>query len=216
MRAAEIAEGVRAGALSPVSLAEETLARIRELDSEVNSFSCLLDEQARAAAVAVENAVAAGLDPGPLAGVPVSIKDVVWVEGAPATNGCLAYRDFVPAEDAVLVTRLRSAGAVIVGKTTNPELCFAGVTVNPVHGLTRNPWGPRAHTRRLEWRRGGLARPRPDAACNRLGRRRLDPDPSLLLRCGGSQANPRAGAVVARLPRLAVSLREGAAGAQRA
>ena len=140
MTAAAVAAAVRAGEQSAVALAEETLARIRELDGDVNAFSCLLDEEAHAAALAVEETVAAGRDPGPLAGVPVSIKDVVWVKDAPATNGCLAYRDFRPSEDAVLVERLRAAGAVIVGKTANPELCFAGVTVNQVHGLTRNPW----------------------------------------------------------------------------
>ncbi len=140
MTAAAVAAAVRAGEISPVALAEQTLARIRELDTDVNAFTCLLDDEAHAAALAVEETVATGGDPGPLAGVPVSIKDVVWMKDAPATNGSRAYRDFRPGEDAVLVERLRAAGAVLVGKTANPELCFAGVTVNPVHGLTRNPW----------------------------------------------------------------------------
>ncbi len=138
--ATAIAGAVRACELSPVALAEETIAGIRAGDGEINSFTCVLEEEALEAARAVEARVAAGDDPGPLAGVPVSIKDVIWVAGAPATNGSLAYRDFHPAEDTVIVRRLREAGAVIVGKTTNPELCFAGVTTNPVHGLTRNPW----------------------------------------------------------------------------
>lgn len=134
------AAAVRAGEVSAVELAESTLEGIRQLDGEINSFACLLDESAAAAAHAVDEAVARSDDPGLLAGVPVSIKDVIWVAGAPATNGSLAYRDFHPAEDTVIVRRLREAGAVIVGKTTNPELCFAGVTTNLVHGLTRNPW----------------------------------------------------------------------------
>jgi Asp-tRNA(Asn)/Glu-tRNA(Gln) amidotransferase A subunit family amidase len=142
MDATETVAAVRAGDVSPVALTEQALARIGELDTGVNAFTCVLADDARAAARAMETALAAGNDPGPLAGVPVSVKDVVWMRGAPATNGCLAYRDFHPPHDAVLVERLRAAGAVLVGKTTNPELCFAGDTVNSLHGLTRNPWSP--------------------------------------------------------------------------
>jgi Asp-tRNA(Asn)/Glu-tRNA(Gln) amidotransferase A subunit family amidase len=134
------AAAVRTGEISAVELAESTIVRIRERDGEINSFACLLEDQAHAAARAVDEAVGRGDDPGPLAGVPVSIKDVVWTQDAPATNGCLPYRDFRPGADAVLVARMRAAGAVIVGKTTNPELCFAGTTLNRVTGVTRNPW----------------------------------------------------------------------------
>lgn len=138
--ATSIAAAVRAGDVSPVALAEETFDRIARFDTSVNSFTCTLRAEALAAARAVESTVEAGEDPGPLAGVPVSIKDVVWLQGAPATNGSLAFAEFRPTEDTVLVERMRAAGAVIVGKTNNPELCFAGVTTNQVFGLTRNPW----------------------------------------------------------------------------
>lgn len=134
------AQAVRAGDLSPVALAEAALARIEALDREINSFTTLLPEQALASASELERRVASGGSVGPLAGVPVSIKDVIWVKDAPATNGSRALAAFVPSEDAVIVARLREAGAVIVGKTNNPELCLEGITDNQVYGLTRNPW----------------------------------------------------------------------------
>ena len=94
----------------------------------------MLADEARATARQLER------DPqGPLAGVPIAIKDHVWMRGAPATNGSLALRDFYPDVDAVCVERLRDAGAVIVGKTNNPEFCYRGITDNAVYGLTRNP-----------------------------------------------------------------------------
>ncbi|MFN8185901.1 MAG: amidase [Gaiellales bacterium] len=136
------AAAVRAGELSPVALAEATLADIAEADREIRSFTVLLPEQALAQAREVEQMLDASETPGPLAGVPVSIKDVVWVKDAPATDGSRAFADFVPSRDAVAVERLRRAGAVIVGKTNNPELCLEGITANEVYGLTRNPWNP--------------------------------------------------------------------------
>ncbi len=75
-----------------------------------------------------------------LLGVPVSVKDHIWMTDVPATNGSLVLRDFVPPEDAVPVARLRSAGAVIIGKTNNPEFCYRGFTDNLLFGPTRNPW----------------------------------------------------------------------------
>jgi Asp-tRNA(Asn)/Glu-tRNA(Gln) amidotransferase A subunit family amidase len=136
------AAAVRSGELSPVALAEGTLANAAEADRPIGAFTVLLPEQALAQAREVERLVAAGGSPGPLAGVPVSIKDVVWVKGAPATSGSRAFADFVPTEDAVVVERLRRAGAVLVGKTNNPEFCLEGITANEVYGLTRNPWDP--------------------------------------------------------------------------
>jgi Asp-tRNA(Asn)/Glu-tRNA(Gln) amidotransferase A subunit family amidase len=75
----------------------------------------------------------------------VAIKDHVWMRGAPATNGSLALADFVPDADCACVARLREAGAVLIGKTNNPEFCYRGITDNALHGLTRNPWSLR-HT----------------------------------------------------------------------
>jgi Asp-tRNA(Asn)/Glu-tRNA(Gln) amidotransferase A subunit family amidase len=132
--ASAAAEAVRNREVSPVELVEQALTAIEERDPEINAFTVVLAEEARATAKERER------DPqGALAGVPIAIKDHVWMRGAPATNGSLALRDFYPDVDAVCVERLRDAGAVIVGKTNNPEFCYRGITDNAVYGLTRNP-----------------------------------------------------------------------------
>jgi Asp-tRNA(Asn)/Glu-tRNA(Gln) amidotransferase A subunit family amidase len=125
---------------SPVERVEEALAAIDRLDPKLNAFTVVLADEARATARDIERALAAGEDVGPLAGMPVAIKDHVWMRGAPATNGSLAYADNVPDVDCECVARLRDAGAVFVGKTNNPEFCYRGITDNALFGLTRNPW----------------------------------------------------------------------------
>ena len=95
----------------------------------------VLSESALATAARVD----AGEIRGPLAGVPITVKDHVWLAGAPATNGSRALAGFVAPEDAACVARLRAAGAVVVAKTNNPEFCYRGVTDNELYGLTRNP-----------------------------------------------------------------------------
>jgi Asp-tRNA(Asn)/Glu-tRNA(Gln) amidotransferase A subunit family amidase len=122
--------------VTAVERVEATLDAIERLDPQLNAFTVVLADEARATARAVDRGDAGG----PLAGVPVAIKDHVWMRGAPATNGSLAFADFVPDEDCACVARLRAAGAVLVGKTNNPEFCYRGVTDNAVFGLTRNPW----------------------------------------------------------------------------
>jgi Asp-tRNA(Asn)/Glu-tRNA(Gln) amidotransferase A subunit family amidase len=131
------AQAVRSGEVTSEQLVTEALERIEQRDGGVNAFTVVLREEALAAARALDRADVSAL---PLAGVPVSVKDHIWMAGQPATNGSLALRDFVPAEDAVPVARLRAAGAVVVGKTNNPEFCYRGFTDNDVWGLTRNPW----------------------------------------------------------------------------
>jgi Asp-tRNA(Asn)/Glu-tRNA(Gln) amidotransferase A subunit family amidase len=128
------------GLASPVERVEAALEAIERLDPEVNAFTVVLADEARATAREIECALGSGEELGPLAGVPVAIKDHIWMRGAPATNGSLAYADFVPAVDCACVARLRGAGAVIVGKTNNPEFCYRGITDNALFGLTRNPW----------------------------------------------------------------------------
>jgi Asp-tRNA(Asn)/Glu-tRNA(Gln) amidotransferase A subunit family amidase len=128
------AAAVRGREVSPVELVERALATIEEKDGAINAFTVVLADEARERARELER------EPiGPLAGVPIAIKDHVWMRGAPATNGSLALRDFYPDVDAVPVERLREAGAIIVGKTNNPEFCYRGITDNAVYGLTRNP-----------------------------------------------------------------------------
>ena len=134
-----LAEAIRAGELSPVEVVAHTLERIEALDERLGAFVVTFADQARAAAIDAERRARSG-ENLPLLGVPISIKDHIWVKGAPATNGSLALRDFVPEEDCALVTRVREAGAILIGKTNNPEFVYRGWTDNAVFGLTRNPW----------------------------------------------------------------------------
>ncbi len=136
----QTAAEIRAGRRTSVEVVTSALQRIQESQSSLNAFTVVLEESALAAAREADRVVRAGGPMPPLLGVPVSVKDHIWVAGEPATNGSLALREFVPAEDAVPVARLRAAGAVIVGKTNNPEFCYRGFTDNLVYGLTRNPW----------------------------------------------------------------------------
>lgn len=134
-----LAGAIRAGEVSPVDAVERSLERIAGLDPQVSAFTTTFPEEARSAAQEAERRARAGED-APLLGVPVSIKDHVWMKGAPATNGSVALRDFVAPEDCGLVERIRAAGAVIVGKTNNPEFLLRGFTDNALFGPTRNPW----------------------------------------------------------------------------
>jgi Asp-tRNA(Asn)/Glu-tRNA(Gln) amidotransferase A subunit family amidase len=139
--ATAMAAAVRDGTTTAEELTVAALARIDAWDDSVNAFTVVLRDEAVAQAREVDARLAR--DPsayGPLAGVPVSVKDHIWMAGQPATNGSLALRDFVPDVDAVPVARLRAAGAVVVGKTNNPEFCYRGYTENLVYGVTRNPW----------------------------------------------------------------------------
>lgn len=131
-----IAAAVRSGEVSAAEVVAATLARIDALDGALNAFTVVLAEQAleRARGLSAEELSA------PLAGVPVAVKDHVWMAGAPATNGSRVLRDFVPPEDSGDIARLRAAGAVLVGKTNNPEFCYVGHTRSPVYGTTRNPF----------------------------------------------------------------------------
>ncbi len=145
-----IAAGVGAGELSAVEVVTAALARIEALDPSLNAFTVVTADAALARAAEVDR----GDRRGPLAGVPISVKDHVWVRGLPATNGSRALAGFVPDADCACVARLVAAGAVIVGKTNNPEFCYRGVTSNELWGETRNPRDP---TRTTGGSSGGAA-----------------------------------------------------------
>jgi amidase len=126
--------------LSPVELVEACLRRMERLNGVLNAVVTLSD-RAMDDARELEREVARGLL-RPLAGLPVGIKDVTPVAGLRTTYGCPLYADHVPQEDALVVRRLREAGAVILGKTNCPEFAAGGNTFNQVFGCTRNPWNP--------------------------------------------------------------------------
>ena len=137
--ATELAGRVRTGELSPVELIEATLARVDIVNPHLNAI-VTLNERALDDARSLEALIARGEDPGPLAGLPVGIKDVTPVAGLRTTYGSPLYRNHVPMHDAVVVQRLRAAGAIILGKTNCPEFAAGGNTWNDVFGRTRNPW----------------------------------------------------------------------------
>ncbi|HYX86977.1 MAG TPA: amidase family protein [Gaiellales bacterium] len=132
-------DAYRAGELSPVEVARETLARIEAVDPRLNAFVTVTADLALEQAAAAERAYADG-GAGPLAGIPVSIKDLVDVAGIRTTLGSLVHRDRVAEADAPLVARIRSAGGVIVGKTTTSEYGWKGESGNRVNGPAHNPW----------------------------------------------------------------------------
>ncbi|MGH3366155.1 MAG: amidase [Nocardioidaceae bacterium] len=129
--------------LSPVEATRAVLARISAADASVNAF-CLVDEdRTLAQARAAEGRWAAGAPQGPADGVPTSIKDLFLTRGWPTLRGSKAIDPDQPWEDdAPSVARLRASGAILVGKTTTPELGWKGVTDSPLTGITRNPWDP--------------------------------------------------------------------------
>ena len=126
--------------LSPVELLEMYLARCDRLNPRVNAIVVFDREGARAQARASERRALSGERLGDLDGIPVTIKDNLFVKGLPASWGSRLFSGFVPAEDDLVVENLRAAGAVIVGKTNTPELALAAHTDNLVFGKTRNPW----------------------------------------------------------------------------
>ncbi len=137
--ATDLVRGYAAGDLSPVEVTEATLARIDRLNSSLVAFVTVTADIALAAAREAEVAYARGTA-GPLAGVPISIKDITATRGVRTTRGSLLYRDFVPDEDAPFVERVLAAGAVMLGKTNTPELGWKGDSGNRLVGPTHNPW----------------------------------------------------------------------------
>lgn len=139
----EVAEAVRNGDRTAVEVLDECLARIEAGNAELNAFVHLDPELARREAARIDEAVARGEDPGPLAGVPFGVKDLEDCAGMPTSYGSLLYKGRPPVEeDSIHVARLRAAGAVPVGKTAAPEFGATCYTSTPAWGTTRNPWNP--------------------------------------------------------------------------
>lgn len=130
-------ERIRAGALTSADLVEQAIERIRERNGPLNAFTCVLEEEARRQAAARDAEARVGTLRGPLHGIPVAVKDVIHLQGAPTTASSRVLEDFVATYDAEAVRRLRDAGAVFLGKTSTHEFAL-GVTTPQ----SRNPWDP--------------------------------------------------------------------------
>jgi aspartyl-tRNA(Asn)/glutamyl-tRNA(Gln) amidotransferase subunit A len=139
LSAAETAEAVATKQLSPVDVVQAYLARIERLDGHLHAYITVLRDQALASARRAEQALRRGDELPPLFGVPVAVKDQFWTKGILTTNGSRLYRDFVPSEDATTVSRLKEAGAILLGKLNLSELAMGG-TQQPPYGMPRNPW----------------------------------------------------------------------------
>jgi aspartyl-tRNA(Asn)/glutamyl-tRNA(Gln) amidotransferase subunit A len=137
--AAKLADMIARREVSPVEAVDAVIARAERLEPSLNIFAMPLYEQARAQAKA-EAAVMRGDALAPLHGVPITIKDNVPIAGLPMCNGSVALADFVPQRDAVVVTRVRQAAAICIGKTNLPEFAHKVLTDSPKFGVTRNPW----------------------------------------------------------------------------
>jgi aspartyl-tRNA(Asn)/glutamyl-tRNA(Gln) amidotransferase subunit A len=140
--AARIARAVTAGEVSAVQVVEAHLDRARARQPSVNGFTALLPETAIDEARLVDRAVSEARPPGPLAGVPVAVKDNICTAGAPTTCGSAILEGYRPPYDATAVERLRSAGAVILGKTSCDEFGMGSSNENCVYGPVRHPEDP--------------------------------------------------------------------------
>jgi aspartyl-tRNA(Asn)/glutamyl-tRNA(Gln) amidotransferase subunit A len=140
LSASELTAAYGQGTTTPEEVLAAALERVEEVNPRLNALITLNGDGARAAAIASTERWRARQARGPLDGVPITIKDSLLVAGLRATWGSRLYADYVPQTDETPVTRLREAGAVILGKTNVPEFTVQGYTDNPLFGPTRNPW----------------------------------------------------------------------------
>jgi aspartyl-tRNA(Asn)/glutamyl-tRNA(Gln) amidotransferase subunit A len=143
--AAELARAIAAREVSPVEVVQAHLDRIARLDGKLKSFITVTADAALTAAKAAEAAVMTGGSLGPLHGVPIALKDLVYTRGVPTTGGSKILADWVPEADGTVATRLAQAGAISLGKLNMHEFAYGPEGVNPHHGTPWNPWDAGAH-----------------------------------------------------------------------
>lgn len=142
LTAAQLAPLIRSRQLSAVEAVQATLARIDRLNPGLNAIVQRRDAAALAEARAIDARIAQGKDPGPLAGVPVTVKVNIDQQGEATTNGLRIQKDLIAAEDSPPVANFRRAGAIIVGRTNTPAFSLRWFTRNSLHGATKNPAFP--------------------------------------------------------------------------
>ncbi|MEE9612844.1 MAG: amidase, partial [Desulfatiglandales bacterium] len=138
--AQELTDLIRSKEISPLELMEETIKRIEAVNPVLNAFVSLRAEEAVDEARGVTERLVSGKDLGPLAGIPLGVKDLEDVKGMVTSFGSVPYKNSVALSDSIQVARLKAAGAIVVGKTNTPEFGSTGFTKNRLYGVTRSPW----------------------------------------------------------------------------
>ncbi len=138
----ELRKMIAAKEVKPSEIMAAVLARVEKLNPKLNAFCTITQDAALADARQADRKMAWVKDQGPLFGLPVSIKDLIFTKGTRTTFGSKMYENFIPSEDEIVVERLRTAGAIIIGKTNSCEYGYKAVTDSPLWGITRNPWNP--------------------------------------------------------------------------
>lgn len=138
----ELAPLLRERKISPVEVTEAVLERAEALSGKINAYIRIDAETARKAAKDAEREIANGTYRGPLHGIPMALKDNLYLKDQVVTVGSKIHRDFIPAYDATVVSKLKEAGAIITGTLNMHEYAWGATTTNPHHGACRNPWDP--------------------------------------------------------------------------
>ena len=136
----DLSKYISSGAISPVDLIDATLERITRLNSKLNAFITVLDDSAKKDAENAEMEIKQGKYRGPLHGIPVCLKDLIYMKGVRSTSGSKILSDFVPDYDSTVVKKLKDAGAIIVGMNNTHEFACGITNINPHYGSSKNPW----------------------------------------------------------------------------
>ena len=136
----ELAAMIRRRELKPSELMMATIVRIEKTNSKLNAFVALRADDAMKDARALDEKIARKEEVGPLAGLPLGVKDLEDAAGLATTMGSVPFKNNIPKEDSVQVARLKKAGAIVIGKTNAPEFGYTAFTKNRLFGVTRNPW----------------------------------------------------------------------------
>ena len=137
--AGETTRAIKAKRVSPVEVVQSYLERIGRLDPKLHAYITVCEAEALAAARLAEQAISRSQPLGPLFGVPIAVKDQFWTKGILTTNGSRIYKDFIPDQDATVISAIKNAGAILLGKLNLAELAMGG-TQQPPYGIPRNPW----------------------------------------------------------------------------
>jgi aspartyl-tRNA(Asn)/glutamyl-tRNA(Gln) amidotransferase subunit A len=136
----DLSKLISAREISPVDLIEATLERIAKLNPTLNAFITVLEDSARRDAKNAELLIKEGKYKGPLHGIPISLKDLIYVKGVKSTSGSKILSNFIPEYDSTVVKKLKDAGAIIVGMNNTHEFACGITNINPHYGSSKNPW----------------------------------------------------------------------------